>query len=65
LIVSVVFVAFLIGSRIWLWRKLGVGQRGATYGTKYQTDAIEMMDRQTKALERIAGLLEAKQSPKQ
>jgi hypothetical protein len=65
LFVSVVFVAFLIGSRIWLWYKLGIGQRGATYGTRYQAEVIEIMERQTKAVERIAALLEARRASDQ
>jgi len=64
LLIAAAFLVFLVVSRVWLWRKMGVGQRGAVYGTKYQSDAIEMMERQTKALERIALLLEAGQSEK-
>jgi hypothetical protein len=65
LLFSVAVVMFLVGSRVWLWRKLGIGQRGAAYGTKYQTDAIDILERQTKALERIADALATRPSQHQ
>lgn len=62
LLISIIFVAIFFGTRWWYWRKMRIGQHGEIFGSKYQVDMLEVMQRQTKALERIADTLDANRS---